>query len=153
MTAKLRIRPATRADALAIAPLIRPEDLEEWIALAPMHQSPGILHSLIHGIDHGEAWYAEENGMPVAIGGLAEHDGIAAPWLMATPAVARHGREALRLGRSALRAWKERGLQPANVVSAKHVSAVRYIRACGYEIVRAFRVDGEPFLIFGACHV
>jgi len=153
-TRKLIIRPATRQDALRIAPLIRREDLEEWIALAPLHKSPSVVRSMIRGIESGEAWYAEEeDGTPVAIGGLAEHDGLSAPWLMATPAIARHGREALRQGRRTLRAWKDRGVPLANVVSARHRSAVRYVKACGYEILRAFSAHGERFFIFGAGHV
>ena len=148
------IRPATRQDALRIAHLIRPEDINEWIALAPLHQSPSIATSLIFGVENGEALYAcEGDGTPVAIGGLCEFYGFTSPWLMATPAIARHGKDALRQGRGKLREWKERGLPLANIVSVRHRRAVRYIRACGYEILRAFSAHGEHFFIFGVCHV
>ena len=152
----LIIRPATIQDALRIAPLIRPEDVEEWIALAPLHASPSIAESLVCGVTRGEAWYAEEvdadpavDGVPVAIGGLCEQAGFASPWLMATPAVTRHGGAMLREGRKALRMWRERGLPLYNIVSAGHVAAVRFIRACGYELIRAFQAHGERFFFFG----
>jgi len=152
---KLIIRTATIQDALRIAPIIRREDLEEWIASAPLHASPSIAASLVLGTEKGEAWYAEEeNGTPVAIGGLCVRNGFAAPWLMATPAIARHSKEALRWGRATLRRWRSsHGLRPANVVSARHVGAVRFIKACGYDILCAFCRGGERFYLFGAGYV
>jgi hypothetical protein len=160
----LIIRPATIQDALRIAPLIRPEDVEEWIALAPLHKSPGIAASLVYSVEHGEAWYGEEHGgEPIAIGGLCParfFNGtesqasssplpFALPWMMATPAVARHGTAILREGRKTLRKWQERGLPLRNIVSAKHRRAVRFIRACGYEILFPFYMHGEQFFLFG----
>ena len=150
MTQKLLIRPATEQDALRIAPLIRRADVEEWIALAPLHQAPSIAHSLLWGVSRGEAWYGEEeSGAPVAIGGLCVHDGVAAPWLMATPAIACHGKAALGYGRASLRAWKERGLTLRNLVSARHGRALRYIAACGYELLGSVSVQGERLFLFG----
>jgi len=158
---KLIIRPATRQDVLRILPLIRREDIEEWLMQRSGFSSEVLAHDLMDGVVFGEAWYAEErapahpegSGAPVAIGGLCQRGGFLAPWLMATPAIARHGKEALRWGRATLRRWKAVNLPLANVVSVKHVRAVRFIKACGYELYRAVCANGELYFLFGVNHV
>ena len=131
----LRIEHATPDHAALVADNLRPEDAREWDVLTSrfpgLEKSP--LAGMLWGLEHGEAWYAYGAcGVPVGIFGCARHRGYGAPWLMSTPAIARYGLSAVRIGRRMLARWRREFPVLMNAAHTGNTGALAYIQRLGF---------------------
>ena len=152
---KLFIEPASVIDALHVAANLREADMQEWQLLhtcgfgQKLGKTP--FDSIAYGVSKGNAWACyDRNRNAVAIYGMYPLWGERyAPWLMATPLVAKHGRAALRIGRALRKEWQIKSRMLVNVVSKKHVRAINYIQACGYTLVENYEPEFMTFYAKG----
>ncbi len=102
------IRPATEADAVAMAPHLRAHDAAE------LHQSAGMtpLQGLRHGVrESTESWVWVPEYVAIAMWGVhvdSVLSGSAIVWLLTTTAVERHPVAFLRRSRALLRDLRHR---------------------------------------------
>jgi len=145
----ISVRPARPGDAIALAPCLRREDLDEIAAATG--ESP--LEVLQRGVAGSTRCYAIADAADRAIAmfgvvpELDTHDGIA--WLLASDRLLEHSRVFLRLSR----AWADE-LQCGyrvlwNWVDARNTVHIRWLEWCGF-IPRAesreWGIEGRLFL-------
>jgi hypothetical protein len=149
-----RIRPATMADVLYLAPRLRDSDLRE--IAASTGQSP--LQALSDSLARSDKSYVFLNThrRPCAIFGTAPVDGhpIASVWLLGSGDIGerRNARDFLRLTRGMLgRLHAGRHLVLFNYVDERNDYSVRWLKWAGCEFVarhEEYGVERRPFLEF-----
>lgn len=94
------------------------------------------------------AW---SGGEPLALLGCAPCGtilaGYGAPWLLGTPACARHPRVFVGAGRTFVSGWLSHYGRLCNYVDARNVESVRWLRAIGFDVEapEPFGALGFPF--------
>lgn len=146
----LRVERAAEAHVFSVAANLRPGDRAELAALGYEDPEPIMQQSLRIS---SEAFAVLEDGGPIAVFGVSPLGllgEVGVPWMLATPAVARHRRAYARLGP----AYTERMLslfpRLLNVVHARNTVSVAWLRRLGFSFGPEFRHGprGEPFYLF-----
>lgn len=102
----MSIRPASPADALAIAPHMREDDSAELFAILGEHPVIAVAYAL-HMAD--DAWALERDGEVVGLFGCREIEpGVGQPWLMIARPILAHRKALLRCGRAVIARWHRR---------------------------------------------
>ena len=129
--------PATEDDARELAPLLRPEDRAEVLALG-LDPVDGLLQSLAGA---REAWTWRDDDRIICMAGVSPLSLIGStgvPWLLGSPLVAAHRRAFLVETRRMVAHWLILFPVLRNVVDARHAAAIRWLGWLGFII-------GEPF--------
>ncbi len=129
--------PATEADALELAPLLRAPDRAEVIALG-VEPAAALVESVSRA---REAWTARtEDGRIICMAGVnpASLIGqIGIPWLLGSELVSAHRRAFMVETRRQVARWQAMFPILRNVVDARYAEAIRWLRWLGFEV-------GEP---------
>tara|TARA_R110000868_G_scaffold411706_1_gene707820 strand:- start:40797 stop:41246 length:450 start_codon:yes stop_codon:yes gene_type:complete len=140
--------PATDDDARELAPLLRPEDRAEVLALG-LEPVDGLLQSLAGA---REAWTWRDDGRIICMAGVSPLSLIGStgiPWLLGSPLVADHRRDFLVETRRMVAHWLTLFPVLRNVVDARYEAAIRWLHWLGFTI-------GDPFPlgrgVFRAAH-
>ena len=131
--------PATEDDARELAPLLRPEDRAEVLALG-LDPVDGLLQSLAAA---REAWTWCDDGRLICMAGVAPLSLIGStgvPWLLGSPLVAIHRRAFMVETRRTLAHWLTMFDVLRNVVDARYDAAIRWLSWLGFKV-------GEPFCL------
>jgi hypothetical protein len=150
-----RIRPATMADVLYLAPRLRRRDVDE--IRASYGQAP--LKALTYSLNHSDQSYVflNDSRRPCAIYGTApvpSHPQVASAWLLGSDEIADPAnlRSFLRLTRGELdRLHAGRYLVLFNYVDERNEASVQWLRWAGCQFIQrheAYGVERRPFLEF-----
>ena len=144
---RYEVVPATEAHARELAANMREEDAAECWAAA--HHAP--LQALLASLKASRCpWAGMADGRVLCMFGVAEAAlvcDIAAPWLLSSRDVPKHGRTFARVSR----AWAEHIAREyrllVNYVDARHIAAVTWIRWLGLNLdpAQPYGPDGVPF--------
>lgn len=130
----ITLEPATEADALELAPLLREADRAEVLALG---RDPVEALSVSVGRS-AEAWTArDDGGAIICMGGVVPASLIgptASPWLLGSPLVERHARTFLRETRRLVDRWSQEWPSLRNMVDARYERAHRWLRRIGFTV-------------------
>lgn len=144
----LTIRPAEPADDAPVAAAMRAWDRRECAAFG---FSP---RRALRFSREGSvlAWTADVAGEPVAmfgVSGASLIDSVGRPWMLATDAAYRRGRDLVRLGPGYVAAMRERYRRLENFVHRDNLRARRMLGRWGFVFdPEASDVGGEPFVRF-----
>lgn len=96
-----------------------------------------------------DGWIAADESGPVCAWGVqALPGGVGVPWMVATPAIARHARALMVMAPAAIAAMRERFGVLQNVVHASNKSAMRLIERLGFTVHRQAIGPGGAFYLF-----
>lgn len=133
----LHVHPATRRDAIDLAPRLRPEDALEAIGWGQTPQS-----SLVRSVDEGMESYTamDEHGTVVGMFGLGHHDaslGVTTVWLMGTDNILNQ-RKYLRpfwvYACRFIRGWNSKHNLLGNVVHSHNYVHIQWLERAGFLI-------------------
>ncbi|MBX3502793.1 MAG: hypothetical protein KF889_25390 [Alphaproteobacteria bacterium] len=133
--AEILIRPATDADAVALAPDLREADRLEIEAASGDAPLDALRRSLARS---SEAWAATTPEGIIAlwgVGPLSLLGGHGAPWLLGSDLVARHAFAVARRNRPTVRRWLTMFPLLSNWVDARNALSVRWLRWIGFTIL------------------
>jgi len=140
----LHISTATRADAIALAPRLRPEDALESIGWGQTPQS-----SLVRAVDHGLETHSatDETGSVVGMFGLGHHEptlGITSVWLMASDNVLtqkKYLRPFWRIAFHFLNLWHQDHQMLGNAVHRANTVHIQWLERAGFIINYAAAIE------------
>ena len=147
-------RPATVADALALAPMIRAADRREIETVSG--EGPEMV--LLRAVQESqEAWAVERDGRVLSIFGVSSFlndPEIGTPWLVATDDVKRVGVYIRKIVPGILRSWLQvypKGLH--NAVDNRNHIHIRWLRHLGFSFLEYAEINGHLFHHFQLIHV
>lgn len=132
--------PSTVEDAEGLT--LRAEDAAE-VALWGEQPGPALVRSIRNSL--GAHTVRDSEGQVVAIFGFSETEDALHPWLLSSPLVHRHGREALRVGRDLLDEMRWSDKLICNWVGKDARRNRAFVKALGFRIVPT---PGSPFDFF-----
>jgi hypothetical protein len=137
LVAEYHVRPATDADAVVMAPRLRPDDVAEIYAASG--RVPEV--SLVDGINRStEAWTGlvdDDVACMWGVGPLNLLAGRGCPWLLGTHLVEAHAGAFLRCSRLCLRQMFTTYESLENFVDARNRLSIRWLRWLGFTIAPA----------------
>lgn len=144
----LKVRRATREDALSIAPRLREADVREIKAVG-VHS---IEESLLTGVEAPDPTYVavDENDVPQIIFGThpsGEHF-LGYVWMMATDVIKDNWVQVLRETRPWVEKISGHYHVLANAVHAENKVHIRWLRWAGFIFLREFEFKGNRFFEF-----
>ena len=147
--ADITITPATRQDALALAPRLRRADREEVWASGGLSGESALLVSLLHSAP-GLAWAGRIDGEIAALFGVARPSLLSdegRPWLLASPLMERHPVAVLRHSQSYLVLARGPFTRLWNYVDARNHVSRRWLAWLGFtlEPPAPYGAAGLPF--------
>jgi len=151
------IREATYLDALHVADNMRLADIAEVWALSRLGPHAALYLSMELSVN--ERFAAVVDDVPIAIFGAFKSTigGYAAPWLLGTDEVARHGIKLMRYTQKYTQHLLETYSLLRNQVHAENTAAIAYLRASGFTVGESFvTATGDKACIFemkGGYHV
>lgn len=142
--------PATEADALELAPILRKEDLAEIEALSGRDPSELLVESVRMSVD---SFTVRVDGKLMCVGGCAAQSLIGRtgiPWMMGTQLVREHPRYFLPQSRAMVARWLTQFPVLRNVVDARYEESIRWLGWLGFNFGEPtpMGVSGLPFLPF-----
>jgi hypothetical protein len=144
----IEIGAARPADIEALAPNLRPPDVAEIRAASGLAPEAGLKRSFAFST---HVWAARHEGNGVVavwgVGPLSLTAGKGCPWLLASPAFDRLGRQIVGLSRPLLGHMRAAYPQLENHVDARNRRAVRWLGWLGFvvEPPAPWGVEGRPF--------
>lgn len=143
-------RPATVADAAAIAPRLRQADVDECDALVGPGRVLEMARATVAASPLALAW--EHDGEVIALFGVAGTllDTTGTPWMIGTPLLDRQGRALIHLAPSYIRQMLELFPNLINVVDVRNTRSIRWLKRMGFDFQPAVPVGpaGAPFYPF-----
>lgn len=140
--------PLTLSDANILAFTMRDIDVREIMAM----RGADYRHEFAEDCALLGGWcYKDTHGVPVAMGGVAEHwPGVGTAWMVATDAITRHGVGVSRAAKHTLAACTH--LHRIHAYSADfHAVSHRWLQALGFRrgaTMRKLGKNGEDFIVF-----
>lgn len=141
------VRPATRDDALNLAPRLREEDVQECFHSLGLGPLEGLLVSFHCGETFAVIWGDEV----VALFGHYGYPGmIGVPWMMASPTLNKIRKSFLRECRDYVARMLKLYGRLENYVWANNEVHIKWLHWLGFKLEPAvpFGIDGEPFQRF-----
>ncbi len=138
--------PATEDDARELAPLLRPEDRAEVLALG-VEPVPALLNGIVTA---REAWTYRDDGRIICMAGVSPLSLIGqtgVPWLLGSPLVMEHRRAFMVETRRMVARWLDWFPVLRNVVDARYDAAIRWLRWLGFEIGAPFPLASGIFRV------
>jgi len=124
------IRPGTVADAISLAPRLRPEDALEISLTSEDSLEKTLLDSLEQST---ECFAAEVDGLVIAMGGFRLLPGrIGIPWMVGSPEIEEYPVSMVAAGRVAVDRWASQCDVMANVTHKDNVVHHRWLRHIGF---------------------
>ena len=148
MTDGITIAVATHDDVEALAPNLRPADIDEIRAASGLAPGSALRRSFALST---HVWAArEEQAAMIAlwgVGPLSLSAGIGCPWLLASAAIDRRARQIVSLSRPMLAVMRAAYPYLQNHVDARNRRAVRWLGWLGFVIEppAPWGVEGRPF--------
>ncbi|MGD9727134.1 MAG: phage protein Gp13 family protein [Candidatus Melainabacteria bacterium] len=150
MTAYLK--PATLAEAIALAQDLRPEDEAEIRAMSG-HEP---VTSLSHGIQFSDlpTTVMDEDGSILGMFGAVptgRNPRVGVVWMLCSPKILKHRRQFAKESRQWIEAMHRRYDLLWNVVDERNTVHIRWLQWCGFTIIKRHEVLGienRPFLEF-----
>lgn len=144
-----QIYPATRADAISLAPRLRESDVREMMAGYGLEPVIGLLESL-QVSDPDMCWVAKLGTLPVAMFGVNHigHD-MGGIWMLASDDIYSNKRDFMRHCWNHLMLMHTRYKYLTNFVDVRHQSALRWLRKLGFDAVQfvpEFGHERRPFI-------
>jgi hypothetical protein len=144
-----RIRKAARADAVALAPELRKEDLDDITATTGKNP----LDVLNYGIASSDPCYTilDGDGKPFCIFGAIpdkNNPHSALVWLLGSNGIERHSRFFLRHSRFWIEKLHERYGTLWNYVDARNGAHIRWLKWCGFafpRLIEKYGMEQRPF--------
>ncbi|MEE4378437.1 MAG: hypothetical protein V2J55_13150 [Candidatus Competibacteraceae bacterium] len=139
----LRVRPAVRQDAAALASCLRQADLREIMAATT--EQPLLI------LEHGVAWSApclavtDEFDRPVALFGVVPdpvNSDIGRIWLLAAETLVAHPYAFLRHSREWINKLLDRYRVLWNTIDARNDVHIRWLEWCGFRIIATLDKHG-----------
>lgn len=126
------VRPATVEDAFSLAPRLRKGDLEELYAAG--HEDP--LIALVDSVICSTEAYAYEDsqGVVQALGGIADCDILAAPWLLGSDDMTLFRKHLLHHPRLTVQRWATQYPLLMNYVHCDNKASILWLRRLGFTI-------------------
>lgn len=150
MAGSVQLRPATAADALALAPVAREADRQEVLALC----GRSVLEALQDGLSApgGLAYTGERDGKLLAMFGLVPlsiNSSIHGIWMIGSDEMSVRPWEWLRAARAVIAYWRTLG-RLVNVVHVRHLESIRFLGWLGATFKPPIQMgpEGEWFLPF-----
>lgn len=150
MTAQCWARPATIADAQALAPRLRQADLAEIAA----HTGHSPLQALEDGVRDSQwslAVCLSGSDEVIALCGVGHHKDapdIGVPWMLASDALVAVQTPFLRRSRAVVDLMQRPYRVLANVVDARNQVHIRWLSWCGFRFIRLHPEFGQGRLPF-----
>lgn len=144
-----QIYPATRSDAVSLAPRLRQSDKDEMMAAYGVEPMPALLESLkVSDLDM--CWAAHLDGDVQVMFGVNDiGNATGGIWMLGTDAIYTHRRNFMRHCLQYLQLMHERYPYLTNFVDVRHQAALRWMRKLGFEAVQflpEFGHEGRPFI-------
>ncbi|WP_419810805.1 hypothetical protein [Bacterioplanoides sp.] len=97
----------------------------------------------------------DDDGIPVAVFGVAPYGEFAAPWLLGTDSLLQHRRELMSWGRSFVQRWLEEHRQLMNFVDKRNAVSIRWLKRLGFTIGKEVLLYDpfHPFYEFKQCAI
>lgn len=129
------ITPATQADVTSISPYLRKADVDECIAATGLTPEEALTFS----VTHSSMVYIvrTEDDKPICIFGVGSHplDGaIGVPWMVATPLLLKFRKALQKEARAWIRKMHDQYSTLTNIVDARNVVHVRWLRWMGFTL-------------------
>jgi len=148
----LVIRAGRVADALSLAPRLRPEDATE-LTLA---RGPDVERTLLDSIlFSSECYTAEEDGKVIAIGGFGSvttnGSCVGIPWMVGSPECLKYPKKLVEYGLASVARWESMCDVMSNVTHKDNVVHHRWLRRIGFSFLPnevPVGDSGAPFLQF-----
>jgi hypothetical protein len=144
-----RIYPATKEDAISLAPRLRESDIEEMKAAYGIEPQAALLESL-EASDPDMCWVAKLGGVAEVMFGVneiaADTGGI---WMLGSNQIYSNSRDFMRHCRNYRIYMHTRYPYLTNFVDVRHPAALRWMRKLGFEAVQfipEFGVEKRPFI-------
>lgn len=144
-----QIYPATRSDAVSLAPRLRESDVREMTAAYGIAPQAALLESL-EVSDDDMCWVAKLGDVPVVMFGVnsiaPDTGGI---WMLASDEVYSNKRDFMRHCWNHLMLMHTRYRYLTNFVDVRNQVAMRWMRKLGFEAVQflpEFGYEGRPFI-------
>lgn len=130
------IKQATIQDAIKIAPLLRPADRAECIALSGLEPEVQLPMSVLSCIDGKTIFVEGERGEPLLIGGVSRSSPCSAwVWMMGTPDLLRYRVSFLREGIKMVDEWNEKFPLLHNYADGRNTKHLHWLRWLGFKII------------------
>lgn len=132
-----------------VAANLREQDAEEMYATTGNHQHAGAIRAALAGSDDAVV-FVNAYGEPVAVMGVSTVSFLyntGCPWMLATPAVLRHRRALISLGRTYTQAMLQHYDVLANHVDERNSISVAWLQHIGYVMSKPepYGALGLPF--------
>ncbi len=146
------LKPATLAEAMALAQDLRPEDEAEIRAMSG--QKPAI--SLKHGLMFSDlpTSIMDEDGSILGMFGAVpagKNPSIGVVWMLCSPKILKYRRRFAKESRQWIEAMHQRYELLWNVVDERNTVHIRWLEWCGFTFIRRYPllgVENRPFLEF-----
>lgn len=151
LPADVEIRAGTKADALALGPILRDADRAELEAATGRPATDVAVQSVELST---KCWVATEAGVPMVLFGvapLAHFNGVGVPWLIASPALIPHAVPFLRRCSPFLDEMHADYPLLVNYTDARNTVHHRWLRWLGFTFIHRherFGAAGIPFIEF-----
>lgn len=151
LPADVEIRVGTKADALALGPILRTEDRDELEAASGKDATMCLTEA--HAMS-STCWTALERGVPLTMFGAAPmpgHPGVGVPWLVASPGLLPHAIPFLRRCAPFLDEMQRAYPLLVNYTDARNTVHHRWLRWLGFTIIKRHErigAAGIPFYEF-----
>lgn len=144
------VRPSTQADAVDLAPLMRPEDAQEVFSASG--KSP--LGALMAGLRESETCLTVEyDGKPAAMFGVVPGNirdtALGYVWLLGSPAIEDFARDFLRESKDRLKELGEGYDVLTNYVDCRNQAHLRWLEWLGFEfgaVDEKYGIEQVPFI-------
>lgn len=145
---RVTFRPPTHSDLDFVAAHMRPLDVKECRIVAGLDPREA-LEEAVNICDTALA--VDVDGTVIAIFGCSEgsflgNDGH--PWMLSIEGIERYARIVLTCAPRFFAEMQRAFEHLSNVVHADNLSAIRFLRWCGFSFGNLIEIKGEPFIHF-----
>lgn len=146
MSAVIEVVPANLGHACELAVHMRKEDVAEVAAMG-MDPYEAIRRSWT--LSGGESWTMLVDGKTAAIGGVMGYgllQGAGVIWLLTGNLVNQYPKAFWKVGKDMLRHVTSRYPYVTNLVDARYVSSIRWLRKLGFETAETVMINNVAFV-------
>lgn len=132
IAAGVRLEPANKRHARAMARITRPEDAAEMWASGKLLPEQGVRASINRAT---EAWAGYVGDDLLAVFGVTDYqNGWAAPWAISSVHVNRHALTYYRASKVVIEHYRSQYPQMVQMISAEYHGALRWVERLGFKL-------------------